>query len=50
VKAADKSLWSIARQHYGNPTAAQVKAIYQANRDVMRSETDLKVGMVLRIP
>lgn len=51
VKSTDKSLWAIARQHYGkSATAAQVAAIFQANRDVMRSESDLKVGMVLRIP
>ncbi len=51
VSPTDKSLWGIARRYYGsNPTAAQVQAIYEANRDVMRSNGDLRAGMVLRIP
>jgi tetratricopeptide (TPR) repeat protein len=49
--AQSESLWKIARQHYGSgATAAQVRGIFEANRGVMRDETDLKVGMVLRIP
>lgn len=50
VTSGEKSLWGIARQYYGKPTAAQVDAIYQANRDVMKSASDLRAGMVLRIP
>lgn len=50
VTAGEKSLWGIARQYYGKPSAAQVQGIYQANRDVMKSDSDLRAGMVLRIP
>lgn len=51
VSATDKSLWMIARRYYGaRATGAQVDAIFQANRDKMRSPSDLKPGMVLRIP
>ncbi len=46
-----ENLWSIARRYYGDPpAAARVNAIYEANRDVMSSPTDLKIGMTLRIP
>jgi nucleoid-associated protein YgaU len=45
-----EGLWTIARRYYGTPTAAQVDAIYTANRDRMSSKADLKVGMELRIP
>ena len=49
--APRESLWSIARKYYGDGVgAAKVNAIYEANRDVMRSPTDLKVGSTLRIP
>lgn len=49
--APKDSLWSIARRYYGDPpSAARVKAIYEANRDVMSHPTDLKIGMTLRIP
>jgi hypothetical protein len=48
---ARENLWSIARRYYGNPpSAAQVNALFEANRDVMSSPTDLKIGMTLRIP
>lgn len=48
---ARESLWSIARKYYGDPvSAARVNAIYEANRDVMSSATDVKIGMTLRIP
>jgi len=50
VKAGEKSLWGIARHYYGSVTQARVTAIYEANRDVMRSANDLRPGMVLRIP
>jgi tetratricopeptide (TPR) repeat protein len=42
------TLSKISQQYYGNRT--RVKDIYAANRGVMKSETDLKPGMVLRIP
>lgn len=51
VRPGEKSLWGIAREYYGRSvTAAQVRRIYEANRSVMRSEGDLRAGMVLRIP
>jgi tetratricopeptide (TPR) repeat protein len=49
--APRESLWSIARKYYGDGVgSAKVNGIYEANRDVMRSPTDLKVGATLRIP
>ncbi len=42
------TLSKLSQQYYGNRT--RVKDIYAANRGVMKSETDLKPGMVLRIP
>ena len=42
------SLSKISIQYYGNRT--RVKDIYAANRGVMKSETDLKVGMELKLP
>jgi len=42
------SLWSIAKAAYGKGT--QWEAIYKANRDVMKSDTDLRPGMELRLP
>lgn len=42
------TLSKISQQYYGNRT--RVKDIYAANRSVMKSETDLKPGMILRIP
>ena len=49
--APRESLWSIARKYYGEGVnSARVTAIFEANRDVMRSQTDLKVGATLRIP
>jgi tetratricopeptide (TPR) repeat protein len=49
VRAGD-SLYNIARQYYGTASNARVEAIFEANRDVLRSKTDLRVGMQLRIP
>ncbi|WP_404425171.1 LysM peptidoglycan-binding domain-containing protein [Nibricoccus sp. IMCC34717] len=49
VKAKD-SLFSIARQYYGTASASKVEEIFQANRDQLRSRTDLKVGMELKLP
>lgn len=49
--AAKDSLWSIARKYYGSGvTGAKVRALYEANRNVMKDEGDVKPGMVLRIP
>ena len=42
------SLSKISMQYYGNRT--RVKEIYAANRGVMKSETDLRVGMELKLP
>ena len=42
------TLFKIAQQYYGN--RSRWRDIYAANRGVMKSETDLKVGMQLRIP
>lgn len=42
------SLSKISVQYYGNRT--RVRDIYAANRSVMKSETDLKVGMQLKLP
>jgi tetratricopeptide (TPR) repeat protein len=49
VRAGD-SLYHIARQYYGTASNARVDALFEANRDVLRSKTDLRVGMQLRIP
>lgn len=46
--APKETLYSISVKYYGN--GRQVDAIYQANRDQMRSSTDLRPGMVLKIP
>ena len=42
------TLSKLAQQYYGN--RAKWHDIYAANRDVMKSETDLKTGMQLKIP
>ena len=42
------TLGAIAKKYLGSITKAD--AIYQANRDVLKSADDLKVGQVLRIP
>jgi tetratricopeptide (TPR) repeat protein len=42
------TLSKLAQQYYNN--RAKWRDIYAANRDVMKSETDLKTGMVLKIP
>jgi tetratricopeptide (TPR) repeat protein len=47
IKPGD-TLSKISQQYYGNRT--KWHDIYAANRDVMKSETDLKAGMVLKIP
>jgi LysM repeat protein len=42
------TLFKIAQQYYGN--RSRWRDIYAANRGVMKSETDLKVGTQLKIP
>ncbi|MDR2675094.1 MAG: LysM peptidoglycan-binding domain-containing protein, partial [Opitutaceae bacterium] len=49
VRTGD-TLYNIARQYYDTASTARVNAIYEANRDVLRSTTDLRPGMQLRIP
>jgi nucleoid-associated protein YgaU len=46
--AAKETLYGISVKYYGN--GRQVDAIYQANRDQMRSKEDVRPGMVLRLP
>lgn len=42
--------YGIARRFYGAADNARVNAIIQANRNIVQSASDLKPGMVLRIP
>lgn len=42
------TLYNLARRYYSNPSRA--KDIYAANRNVMRSDSDLQIGMELVIP
>jgi tetratricopeptide (TPR) repeat protein len=42
------TLYKLAQQYYGN--RSRWREIYSANLGVMRSESDLKVGMQLKIP
>lgn len=44
------TLFRLTQKYYGAPSTAKARAIYEANRDVMKSETDLKIGMELKIP
>jgi tetratricopeptide (TPR) repeat protein len=46
--AAKETLYGISVKYYGN--GRQVDAIYQANRDQMRSKEDVRPGMTLRLP
>ena len=48
VVARGDTLYSIARRFYGNGN--RWREIYNANRSVMSSETDLKIGTELVIP
>lgn len=43
-----ETLYGISVQYYGH--GRNVRAIYQANRDSMRNETDVRPGMVLKLP
>lgn len=48
---AGENLYSIARQYYnGDQSATRIKALTEANRDVLRNGTSLSIGMTLRIP
>ncbi len=50
VQAGD-NLFKIAQRFYGSTgVSARTEAIYQANRDVMKTKTDLKPGVELKIP
>ncbi len=42
------TLFSLAQRYYGNKS--RWRDIYAANRDVMKSQNDLKIGMELKIP
>lgn len=42
------TLYKLAQQYYQD--RARWRDIFAANRDVMKTETDLKIGMTLRIP
>ena len=42
------TLFSLAQRYYNNKS--RWRDIYAANRDVMKSQNDLKIGMELRIP
>lgn len=42
------TLYKLAQQYYQD--RARWRDIFAANRDVMRTETDLKIGMTIRIP
>lgn len=46
--AKGDTLMSISQRYYG--TRSKWRDIYAANRDVMKSENDLKIGMELKIP
>ena len=48
---AGANLSSIARQYYnGDQSATRVKALTEANRDILKNGTSLSIGMTLRIP
>ena len=43
-----ETLYRLSTQYYG--AGRRWREIYEANRDVMKSETDLRIGMTLKIP
>ena len=47
VKGGD-SLSKIAKKHYGD--AMQWKAIYEANRDIVKNPDLIQIGWVLKLP
>ena len=46
--AKGDTLMNISQRYYG--TRSKWRDIYSANRDVMKSENDLKIGKQLKIP
>lgn len=44
------TLFGLSKKYYGASSTAKAKAIFEANRDVMKNEGDLRPGMELRIP
>ena len=50
VVAQRDTLWGVARKAYGTANRAIVEAIYEANRDRLRSMDDLRPGMELALP
>jgi nucleoid-associated protein YgaU len=50
VVASGDTLFGLTQKYYGTSSTAKARAIFEANRDVMKSETDLKPGMELKIP
>jgi nucleoid-associated protein YgaU len=42
------SLYGISMRYYGS--ADQIQAIFQANRDILRSVNDLRPGQLLKLP
>ena len=42
------TLFSLAQKYYGN--RSRWRDIYTANRDLMKSEGDLRIGMEIKIP
>jgi len=43
-----ETLYGISTKYYGH--GRNVEALLEANRDVLRSSVDLKIGMTLKIP
>jgi tetratricopeptide (TPR) repeat protein len=48
VVAKGDTLYSLAQRYYSN--RSRWRDIYAANRETMRSETDMRIGMELKIP
>jgi tetratricopeptide (TPR) repeat protein len=48
VVAKGDTLYNLAQRYYGN--RSRWRDIYAANRDVMHSETDLRIGAELKLP
>ena len=46
--AKGDTLYSLAQRYYSN--RSRWREIYAANRETMRSETDMRIGMELKIP
>jgi tetratricopeptide (TPR) repeat protein len=48
--AAGDTLFGLTKKYYGTGSSAKADAIYEANRDVMKSKGDLRPGMEIKIP